>query len=436
MSDNTRRATGFSSRIAGTGRIERPVEAIQWQVSPLEPMVTDDAIEVDELSLQMGRLLKLRAELRKRDYAGALLSDPINIRYATGARNMAIWTMREGGRYAFVATDGPVILFEFAATRHLGRGFPTIDEIRTGTGWTYFIAGPRLEEKASLWAEEVASLVWQHGGRNHRLAVDRCNPAGTRRLTSRGIELFDAQEVLEQARLIKTPDEISCIRNAMVVCDLAVDRMRASLRPGITENQLWSVLHDTNIAHGGEWIECRLLASGERTNPWFQESSDRIIRAGDVVGFDTDMVGPHGYLADISRSYVCPGSRPTDSQRMLYETAQNQVVHNLDLLRPGLGFREFIEKAWAVPERFVSNRYMTLIHGVGMVDEFPGIVYKEDFADWGYDGVFEENMVVSVESYIGEQGGVEGVKLEQQVLITANGVEVLSRSPFEDAIEA
>ncbi len=177
------------------------------------------------------------------------------------------------------------------------------------------------------------------------------------------------------------------------------------------------------------------MASGPRTNPWFQECSDRVIKAGDIVCFDTDMVGPCGYLADISRSYVCPDRRPGAAQRQAYELAQEQVLHNLSVLRPGLSFREFIEQAWPVPPRYVPNRYMVLVHGVGMVDEFPAIAYREDFEAWGYDGLFHENMVVSVESYIGGVGEAEGVKLEQQVLITANGAEILSRSPFVDAIE-
>jgi Xaa-Pro aminopeptidase len=76
-----------------------------------------------------------------------------------------------------------------------------------------------------------------------------------------------------------------------------------------------------------------------------------------------------------------------------------------------------------------------MLHGVGFVDEYPSIAYAVDFADWGYDGTFEENMVVSVESYLGEVGGGEGIKLEQQVLITANGAVPLSRTPFIDSIE-
>jgi Xaa-Pro aminopeptidase len=167
--------------------------------------------------------------------------------------------------------------------------------------------------------------------------------------------LFDAQEAAEQARLVKSPEEIACLQSAMEVCDLAVGRMREALAPGITENQLWSILHETNIAHGGEWIECRLLSSGPRTNPWFQESSNRMIEPGDVVGFDTDLVGPFGYLADISRSWICLGSKSTDRQRKLYHLATQQIRFNAELLRPGLSFREFAEKCWPVPQRLFAE---------------------------------------------------------------------------------
>jgi Xaa-Pro aminopeptidase len=393
------------------------------------------AAAIDDVKLCRNRLNRLRTELAKRDFAGALLADPINIRYATGTRNMAVWTMHAPGRYVFVATDGPVVLFEFGTSRHVTSSGPMIDQQRTSTPWFYFLCGPRVEEKAAIWAEELASLVERHGGRNRRLGVDRCEPWGAAQLVGRGIELFDVQEAIERARVVKTAEELECLRLSMDVCDIAIERIRAGLRPGLTENQVWSILHETNIAHDGEWIECRLLASGERTNPWFQECSNRVIEAGDIVSFDTDMVGPFGYLADVSRTFVCPGRKPSAEQRKLYELAQDQVSFNAGLLRPGLSFREFAERCWPVPDAFAKNRYMMMVHGVGMVDEYPSVAYVQDFADWGYDGMFEENMVVCVESYIGESGAKEGVKLEQQLLITATGAVPMSRSPFIDAIE-
>ena len=177
----------------------------------------------------------------------------------------------------------------------------------------------------------------------------------------------------------------------MDVCDIAIDRMGEPARRASPRTSSRAIFHDTNIAHDGGWIECRLLASGEHTNPWFQECGNRMIEAGDIVGFDTDMVGPFGYLADVSRWLVCPGRRTTGEQRKLYELAQEQVLFNVDLLKPGLSFREFGEHCWKVPEAFVANRYMTLVHGVGLVDGYPSLPYAQDYADWGYDGDLGEH---------------------------------------------
>ena len=389
---------------------------------------------IDQVKLRADRLARVRAELARRDYGAALLSDPINIRYATGSRNMPVWTLHAPGRYVFVPVDGPVVLFEYAASRHLSDGLDTVDEVRTSTPWFYFLAGPRTAEKAQVWATEVIELMRRHGGADQRLAVDRCEPWGAQHLIDAGIRLFDAQEPLELARMIKTPEEVMCMQLSMDVCDVAVARIRTTLRPGMTENELWSILHETNIAHDGEWIECRLLSSGPRTNPWFQESGNRRIEAGDLVGLDTDMIGPLGYLADISRSMVCPGKSPTAQQRNLYDIAQHQIFTNIELIKPGLSFKEFGEKCWPVPDEFVPNRYMMMIHGAGMADEFPTVAYAADYDDWGYDGVFVEDMVVCVESYIGAVGGSEGVKLEQQVLITPTGAVPMSSDPMIDAL--
>lgn len=402
--------------------------------APLAFDVEGRNAEIDHSKLRADRLARFRAELVRRDYGAALLADPINIRYATGSRNMAVWTLHAPGRYAFVPVDGPVVLFEFSTSKHVSDHLDTVDELRDAISAFYFLAGPRRAEKAELWSRDIIALTQAHAGPDLRLAVDRCEPWLAQHLLAAGIHLFDAQEPAEDARMIKTFEELQCMRLAMDVCDVAVERMRAALRPGITENQLWAVLHETNVAHDGEWIECRLLASGPRTNPWFQECGNRVIEAGDLVGFDTDMIGPNGYMADISRTFLCPGRASQPDQRELYEIAQEQILTNVSILQPGMSLREFSERCWPVPERFLPNRYMLMVHGAGMVDESPAIAYAVDYPAWGYDGVIEENMVLCVESFIGEVGGAEGVKLEEQVLITPKGAIPLSTSPLVDAL--
>jgi Xaa-Pro aminopeptidase len=158
----------------------------------------------------------------------------------------------------------------------------------------------------------------------------------------------------------------------------------------------------------------------------------RQIETGDMVSFDTDLVGPYGYCADISRSWRCGDGKPDDEQRRLYAAAYEQIQHNIALLKPGMSFREISHKAWPIPEEFLSNRYTCLLHGVGLADEYPSLKHKVDFDNKGYDGILEEGTTVCVESMIAVEGGREGVKLEEQVLITKDGTKTLSSYRFEE----
>ena len=219
------------------------------------------------------------------------------------------------------------------------------------------------------------------------------------------------------------------MRSAIDVAEMGIVKMREQLKPGMTENELWSILHQTNIENYGEWIECRILSSGERTNPWMQECSNKIIQDGEIVSFDTDMVGPYGYCADISRAFVV-GNKFNDEQKKLYSMAVEQIDYNSRLIKDGLSFKEFTEKSWVLPEDYYPNRYSVMVHGIGLCDEWPAIRYPKDGGE--RSGTFQKNMTITVESYIGKVGGKEGVKLEQQYLIGENGLELMSHHPLED----
>lgn len=396
----------------------------------------DHSAGIDMSRLRTYRFGRVQAELRARDIPAILLTNPINIRYATGSRNMQLWSLHTPARYAFIPAEGKAILFDFAGCEFMSEHIEVVSEIRPARSWVYFSSGSRLDERALLWGDEVADLLRDRAGGDLRLAVDRLDFLGARSLERHGIELLQGQEPMEHARKIKCAEEVHCIGLSITACETGMARMREALRPGITENELWSILHQVNIAAGGEWIESRLLASGGRTNPWFQESSDRIIRAGELVAFDANLIGPFGYLADVSRTFHCGPGRPSAEQRSLYAMAVDEIDHNMALIRPGVSFREFTEKAWTVPADVRARRTMSMLHGAGMVDEWPRIPQAYEFAASGYDGVFEENMTVCVESYVGTEGGLEGVKLEQQVLITSGGVELLSTFPYEETLLA
>jgi Xaa-Pro aminopeptidase len=392
--------------------------------------LTDFEPNIDMAKLCRYRLDRVRDQLIKQDMAGCLLYDPVNIRYATGSRNMSVYTMHAAERYAFIATDGPVILFDSYPV-----GTPEIvDERRPARNWYYEVTQDNTFDACQYWAAEIADIMSVHGGGNKRIAIDRMATLGYEALIKHDLVLCDGGSVMEQARLIKSAEEISCMSVAVGACDIGMARMREALQPGITENYLWSILAQTNIELGGEWLECRLLSSGGRTNPWYQEASDKLIRSGDLVAFDTDMVGPYGYCADISRTFHCGPGKPTPRQKELYRLAYEQVHHNQELIKPGVSFRELSEKSWRGPVEFEENRYVCMYHGVGLVDEYPDIAHPLDWDTHGYDGVIEENMVLCIESYIGQTGDSEGVKLEQQVVVTDYGIQSLSTFPFEDSL--
>lgn len=382
-------------------------------------------------AIRQYRLTRIRQVLSDFDYAGIVLSDPLNIRYATDTTNMQVWCMHNVVRYCFVATDGPVVLFDFHGCGHLSDHLELIDEVRPAKAYFYFGAGPRYNERAAAWAAELVDLVKQFSGGNTRLALDRANAEGIGYLEQGGIQTFNGEEIMELARAIKSDEELKAMRCAISACETSMDVMRANMLPGVTENRLWSYLHAENIARDGEWIETRLLASGPRTNPWFHESSSRVINEGDVVAFDTDLIGPYGYCCDISRSWICGDVTPKAEQKQIYEMALDQIHFNTSILKAGVSFRKLTEHAMSLPEEYIGNRYSVLYHGVGLCDEYPSISYQEDYVVSGYDGVLEENMCLCVESYIGRVGGHEGVKLEEQVRITRDGCEVLSSYPIE-----
>ena len=387
-------------------------------------------------ALRQYRLGRVQAELKARDVAACLLLDPLNMRYATDSVNFQVMQMHLPSRYAFVPAEGKAVVFDLGNWSAGGVTTESVGEYRISTPVAHFFAGPDVEARAKHWAAEIAELVRAHGGGNRRLAIDRTEPANFHALAAEGLELVDAQRPMELARAIKSAEEIGHMTRSVEVAELGMARMRAALTPGMTENQLWALLHETNIANGGEWIDCRLLASGERTNPWGQECSDRVIQAGELVGFDTDMVGPEGYCADISRTLFCGPGAPTDAQRDLYKTAVEHIAHNMALLRPGLSLRELAEKSWPIPEIYQANAYPEIVHGIGMCDEYPAIPPLHLWDYLGYDGVIEENMTLCVESYTGATGGREGVKLEQEVVVTADGCRLLSTFPYEDDLMA
>ena len=401
------------------------------EFKPRQNFITKKRLREDEIDfdkLRSYRLDRVRKELVKNNLEACILFDPVNVRYALDTLNMSVYNMHNLTRYCFVPVNGPIILYEYFNCEKLSEHLHLIDELRPAITWDYFSNGDQSEAQLKKWVNEVKDLSKSYF-KSKKIAIDVLNGPAVTALNKENIEVVDAKLILEQARVIKSSEEIKCMRSAIDVAEMGIVKMREQLKPGMTENELWSILHQTNIENYGEWIECRLLASGERTNPWMQECGNKIIQDKELVAFDTDMVGPYGYCADISRAFVV-GNKFNDEQKKLYSMAVEQIDYNSRLIKDGLSFKEFTEKSWTLPEEYYPNRYSVMVHGIGLCDEWPAIRYPTDGGE--RSGTFQKNMTITVESYIGKLGGKEGVKLEQQYLIGENGLELMSHHPLEE----
>lgn len=387
-------------------------------------------------ALYLARQRRLRSTMIAHGIPAMLIVDPIKIRYATGSRNMQVFASRDASRYLLLFAEGPAILFEYPGCLHLAEHLPTLDEVREAQGIPYVGPGSDTTAPARAWADAMGGLIRRHAGDGATLGIDRLHFAVIEALRAQGFHLVDAGITLGTAQAIKLPEEMPFIRRSMRVVEKAVEEMRSHIRPGTTENAVWAQFHRGLIERDAEYVTTRLLAAGHRSFPYFRESGPHTIENGDLVAFDTDAIGVDGYAVDFSRTFFCGTGRVSGRQRRLYALAYDQLQSNIELFKPGTSLRAIAENAWHVPERYREHSYYVIAHGIGMSGEFPAIPHPFLGGGAPPEGVIEPGMTLCVESYIGSHADGQGVKLEEHLLITEGGPEVLSRYPFDEILNS
>lgn len=382
------------------------------------------------------RWKRLTDHIVQRGYGGLLMFDPLNIRYATDSTNMQLWNTHNPFRAVLLCSDGYMVIWDYKNSPFLSEFNPLVKEQRSGADLFYFDRGDKIDIAADKFSNEVRTLITEHSGSNMRLAVDKIMLHGLRSLEAQGFEIMEGEEVTEKCRSIKGEDEILAMRCASEACENAVAIMEQKARIDVpkgntSEDDIWAVLHAENIKRGGEWIETRLLASGPRTNPWFQECGPRIVQNNEIVAFDTDLVGSYGICVDISRTWWIGDKPPRPDMIYAMQHAHEHIMYNMDLLRPGIHMRDLTFNAHKLDKNFQNGKYGCLMHGVGLCDEWPLIAYPDKFVEGAYDYVLEPGMVLCVEALVSPENGDFSIKLEDQVLITENGYENLTKYPFD-----
>ena len=396
----------------------------EWQLKGLE--LPDISI------INSYRKERVIRQLQENNVDAVLLFDPLNIRYATGTSNMLLWNTHNPFRSCLVFNDGYCILWDYQESNHyVESNYLYIDEVRTGASMFYFAKGDKVKSAAENFSDQVGQAFKKKGKHSKRLAIDKIMLDGFKSLENKDFKIENGEKIMEHARSIKSAEEIKAMRCSISACETSMHIMENKTKPGMTENDIWSILHSENIKRGGEWIETRLLSSGNKTNPWFQECGSRVIQNNEIVAFDTDLVGCYSICTDISRTWWIGDQEPTNEMKQDYHIALDHIQQNSELVAPGVHFRDLTFKGHQLEEIYKKQQYSCRFHGVGLCDEFPLITYPDDYEEGAFDYVLQPGMTLCVEALISRVNGNFSIKLEDQLLVTESGFENLTSYPFD-----
>ena len=397
----------------------------EWQLKGLE--LPDISI------INSYRKERVIRQLQENNVDAVLLFDPLNIRYATGTSNMLLWNTHNPFRSCLVFDDGYCILWDYQESNHyVESNYLYIDEVKTGASMFYFAKGDKVKSAAENFSDQVGEAFKKKGKHSKRLAIDKIMLDGFKSLENKDFKIENGEKIMEHARSIKSAEEIKAMRCSISACETSMHIMENKTKPGMTENDIWSILHSENIKRGGEWIETRLLSSGNKTNPWFQECGSRVIQNNEIVVFDTDLVGCYSICTDISRTWWIGDQEPTNEMKQDYHIALDHIQQNSELVAPGVHFRDLTFKGHQLEEIYKKQQYSCRFHGVGLCDEFPLITYPEDYEEGAFDYVLQPGMTLCVEALISRVNGNFSIKLEDQLLVTESGFENLTSYPFDE----
>jgi Xaa-Pro aminopeptidase len=381
--------------------------------------------------LRRDRLGKVQREMAARDLGALVLTDIVNIRYCTGVAVMPLWMAVNLAHYVVVPVEGDPVIFEYGGAEFRQRAFWR--DVRPSMFWQARVTDADSAGKAAGWARQIKDVLDERGLAEARIGIDVLDYNGFTALQAIGLQLADADRTMSAARIIKLPDEIELMRQSCAIAETALRDMEGAIRPGVSENELLAIFWHRVLALGGEHCFTRLIVSGHKTNPWFHEADGKLVEPGDLVAIDTDMVGPECYVADFSRTFLC-GEKASAAQNEAYKVAHDFVRGCIELIRPGLAFSDFVARCPPLPSAYREQAYGVIVHGIGTDDESPNVPLTGDPYTEMPEGEFRENMMLAVECYAGKVGARDGVKLEDEVWVSAGGPVVLSRYPYDSKL--
>lgn len=387
---------------------------------------------IDMQALVEKRCERARQKMKEQGLGALLLTRHEWIRYVTG-----LWPgMHQTGekllRYCLLAGDEPPIMFDTPGIDLECQKLASrlVTDFRPAMIWRS--AGPATEAQAKKFAQGIRDALKQAGVAGENLGIDMLDFYGFQSLRDQGLDLVDGVMAIQAATKIKFPEEIELIKQACAIQDAAFYVAEQAIRPGLREQELKGLIVDELYRLGAERVEQITMASGGRTNPFYRNSSsDKMIRYGDMILIDI-CYQYMGYNTCYYRNFVC-GGKPTQRQKELHKVTYDSLYAAIERIKPGVSTAYVVEpwkKEGYSDAEHGSVSLLQFGHGVGICN------HEQPFCTLGYSeeqpDVIEQNMVLSFETIAGEPGESEMARLEEQLVVTPTGYEILSLYPFPD----
>ena len=399
-------------------------------------MTVDWEERVDPSRLRTHRLARARAALDASPLGSMLLFDFNNIRYVTST-HIGEWARDKMTRYALLTRGGEPHLWDFgSAAKHHRLYCPWLPPENVNGG----MVGLRgaVAPDAGLFsraAKEVAAILRAEGVADMPLGVDIVEPPMLEALRDEGIVVRDAQQVMLDAREVKSVDEIMLLNTACAMVDGAYQLISERLKPGIRESELVAEVTKFLFDLGSEHVDNINAVSGERCSPHPHVFSDRIIRPGDQAFFDIIQTFV-GYKTCYYRTFVVGSA--SEAQRDAYKRAREWIDASIELMRPGVGTDQ-VAQVWPKAEEFGFSSEMECFglqfgHSVGLFLHERPIISRLNSIDHPVE--IKEGMVIALETYCPASDGFSAARIEEEVVVTADGPQIITRFPSAELFVA
>jgi Xaa-Pro aminopeptidase len=413
----------ISPRKMDTRFIGRPHE---WDPRRLYSQTACDWQQrIDFERMRRDRLQRLRDQMTARDLGALVLFAGANIRYATGSYQ-GNWKYNINIRYCVLPNGGDPVLFETAGSDlHCAEiDMPWMqDNIRPAITWQW--AEGAVPDMADRMVASVVEVLTAHGVQKERIGIDNIDMASLTAFQKSGLKLVDGWPAVSAARVVKTQDEIECLKQASSIGDAAMWKIKYEwLKPGVREREIEAKVHEFMLERGCEIIYDIIVASGGNTSPYRRWATDKLIRQGDLVIVDINVVGPSGYFIDFVRCFKV-AAKMNQKEIDLYREVYDSMYAGLAKLRPG---NTTADVAACFP-KYDDDTYGTctlqqFAHSIG-ITLYEGMWVSRAYS-LKYPAEIKENMYFAIETFAGHPGLQQTTRLEENVLVTADGPVVFT----------